>query len=171
MELAKRRLVASPKDRFGSTCPLQAPPLYVFGKGSTQGPVMRIATGLLMAFLLVGGLILYSACTTRGPPPVDEAWNKEAVDRAMAPYAKGADADCVVHPQEYYDKRGATLQGLQELVLLTCQYQARGEYRRSQLGTKEESNNHLQTALRCTREAETARDAMRMAGITNVNCQ
>lgn len=88
-------------------------------------------------------------------------------------YAKNPDGPCEKHPAEFYADKAKTKAGIEELIILSCQYGVRGDYHgreAMQSAGVDQRKAHLDTHIACLSEKLNALKALEKAGVTSTEC-
>jgi len=121
---------------------------------------------LLVAAGIAGAVIAIALGGCDKEPP--------APKYVQAEYAKDPDGDCEARPSELYAEKAKTPAGIEDLIFMACHFNVRGDYHSAKAKALQEPpgdpNTHLAKALRCTREAITAAEALQQVGVTKFRC-
>ncbi len=87
--------------------------------------------------------------------------------------AKNTDGPCEKHPAEFYADKAKTKAGIEELIMLSCQYRVRGNYHgreATQGAGVDQRKAHLDTAIACLSEGVYALKTLEKVGVTRSEC-
>ena len=146
---------------------------------------MIAATSNIGSFAMVGHR-LTRACTLfalsavsgcgdkQPPPPIPPPTPPAAKAQFVQPsWAKDMNGPCERHPAEFYAEKVKTKEGIEELIVMSCRYEARGNYHEhesKQGGDTPKAGPELDATIACIGERLYLLKSLQRAGVMKAKC-